>query len=255
MSHERFPATFPRGEIEVSDFASWQDTHTLALMTAVTEAAFMQALSSAARELGFDYCAYGMRMPLPLTNPKVILLSNYSSKWQQRYSERKYLAVDPTVAHGIRSVLPLVWTEELFKNQRDLWEDASAEGLKVGWAQSSYNAQGAVGMLTLARSDDALSLSELRKNSAQMTVLAQLAHAGLNELISNRQNVNKAAALTAREIEVLRWTADGKTSGEVGQIMNISERTANFHINNSLEKLSAVNKTSAVIKAALLGLL
>lgn len=239
------------------DFANWQDRHTLALTTATTEAAFFEALSSAARELGFDHCAYGMRAPLPLSNRKVVLLNNYSQAWQQRYNDEQYLAVDPTVAHGIRSVLPLVWSEELFQHARPLWEDACAHGLKVGWAQSSYNAQGAVGMLTLARSDEKLSVAELRKNSMQMTVLGQLAHAGMSDLINNRCGADQAAAaaLTAREIEVLRWTADGKTSGEVGQIMSISERTVNFHINNSLEKLGAVNKTAAVIKAALLGLL
>ena len=55
--------------------------------------------------------------------------------------------------------------------------------------------------------------------------------------------------------KVLRWTADGKTSGEVGEIMNISERTVNFHVNNALEKLGAANKTAGVIKAAMLRLL
>ena len=57
------------------------------------------------------------------------------------------------------------------------------------------------------------------------------------------------------KVEVLRWTADGKTAGEIGQIMDISERTVNFHINNSLEKLGSNNKTAAVIKAAIMRLL
>ena len=63
------------------------------------------------------------------------------------------------------------------------------------------------------------------------------------------------AQLTAREIEVLRWTAEGKTSNEIAQILSISERTANFHINNILVKLGALNKTQAAVKAAVLGLL
>jgi LuxR family transcriptional regulator len=238
-----------------NDFSNWQDAHTQALMTATTEAEFFTALSNAAQDLGFEYCAYGMRMPLPLSNPKVIMLNNYSEEWRQRYAAQNYLNIDPTVAHGIRSVLPLIWNESVFESARPLWEDARAHGLKVGWAQSSYNAQGAVGMLTMARSNELLTPNELRKNSVQMTVLAQLAHEGMSRLVSARRTAEEAAVLTAREIEVLRWTADGKTSGEVGQIMNISERTVNFHINNSLEKLGAVNKTAAVIKAALMRLL
>jgi LuxR family transcriptional regulator len=53
----------------------------------------------------------------------------------------------------------------------------------------------------------------------------------------------------------LRWTADGKTSSEVGEILYISERTVNFHVNNALIKLGAANKTAGVIKAAALGFL
>jgi DNA-binding CsgD family transcriptional regulator len=53
----------------------------------------------------------------------------------------------------------------------------------------------------------------------------------------------------------MRWTADGKTSYEIGLILIISASTVNFHINNVIEKLNAVNKIQAVMKAALLGLL
>ena len=62
-------------------------------------------------------------------------------------------------------------------------------------------------------------------------------------------------AQTDREIEVLRWTADGKTASEIADILNISERTANFHIANVITKLNAPNKTAAVIRAGMLGML
>ncbi|GAB3353599.1 helix-turn-helix domain-containing protein [Lysobacter tyrosinilyticus] len=62
-------------------------------------------------------------------------------------------------------------------------------------------------------------------------------------------------ALSAREVEVLRWTAEGKTASEISQIVNISERTVNFHINNAMMKLDAANKTAAVVRAVVLGLL
>ncbi|MFD2272860.1 autoinducer binding domain-containing protein [Undibacterium arcticum] len=53
-----------------------------------------------------------MQMPLPVSKPKLIMLNNYSEGWQQRYLKENYLAVDPTVAHGMRSVMPLVWSEK-----------------------------------------------------------------------------------------------------------------------------------------------
>ena len=54
---------------------------------------------------------------------------------------------------------------------------------------------------------------------------------------------------------MLRWTADGKTTSEIADILNISERTANFHIANVITKLNAPNKTAAVIRAGMLGML
>jgi LuxR family quorum-sensing system transcriptional regulator SolR len=51
---------------------------------------------------------------------------------------------------------------------------------------------------------------------------------------------------------VLRWTADGKTSGEISSILNIAGRTVNFHINNAISKLNAANKTAVAVKAAML---
>lgn len=233
----------------------WHETHSEALLNAKGEAAFTAALALAARELGFEYCAFGMRMPLPISNPKLFMVNNYPAEWQQRYAQENYLSVDPTVAHGLKSVLPLVWGEELFQSSRPFWEDARAHGLKSGWAQSSIDARGAVGMLTLARSNEALSETELREHSLHMSWLARTAHEGMARVVAAKRPPEAAIALTAREIEVLRWTADGKTSGEVGQIMEISERTVNFHINNCLEKLGANNKTAGVIKAAMLRLL
>jgi len=52
--------------------------------------------------------------------------------------------------------------------------------------------------------------------------------------------------LTAREIEVLNWVKEGKTSWEISAILKRSERVIGFHVNNILKKLNAVNRTHAV---------
>jgi DNA-binding CsgD family transcriptional regulator len=62
-------------------------------------------------------------------------------------------------------------------------------------------------------------------------------------------------ALTPRELEVLRWTMEGKTAWEVGALLGISERTVVFHINNGTHKLGCINKQQAVLKALRLGLI
>lgn len=217
----------------------------------------LAVLDQAAHALGFDYCAYGMRSPLPLSNPRVIMGSTYPSAWQQRYAEQNYMAVDPTVAHALRSTVPLVWSESLFEQARPFWEEARSHGLQVGWAQSSCDAQGNVGMMTLARGGEALTEQELRAKTLQLSWLTHATHAAMVRIAASRPHAYSvnAVELTAREAEMLRWTADGKTSGEIAQITAISERTVNFHLNNAVEKLGAANKTAAAVKAAMLRLL
>jgi len=55
--------------------------------------------------------------------------------------------------------------------------------------------------------------------------------------------------LTQREREVLTWTAVGKTSAEVAEIMTLSKRTVDEYAVRASRKLRAQNKTHAVVKA------
>lgn len=233
----------------------WQEDQLQALLSAGTEEKMFEAIAAAARGLGFDYCAYGIRTPWPLTRPRTLVLSNYPLAWQQLYQEKKYLEVDPTVIASTRSVLPAVWSDEMFAGSRELWENARSFGLRFGWAQSSASQDGVRGMLTLARSHEELTEAELTDKTGRMIWLTQLAHQGMTRCMGEKLVPRTEQALSAREMEVLRWTAEGKTANEISQIVNISERTVNFHINNAMIKLDAANKTAAVVRAVVLGLL
>ena len=59
----------------------------------------------------------------------------------------------------------------------------------------------------------------------------------------------KLVELNDREVEVLTWVARGKTSVEIAQIVGLTKRTIDFHIDNARAKLGAATRTEAVIKA------
>ena len=61
--------------------------------------------------------------------------------------------------------------------------------------------------------------------------------------------------LTEREIQCLSWTAAGKTSLEIAEILGLSEHTVNHYLNQVTRKLEAVNRTQAVVKAIRRGLI
>jgi DNA-binding response OmpR family regulator len=60
----------------------------------------------------------------------------------------------------------------------------------------------------------------------------------------------KFIELHEREIETLTWVARGKTSVEIAQILGLTKRTVDFHLDNARIKLGATTRTQAAIKAA-----
>lgn len=61
--------------------------------------------------------------------------------------------------------------------------------------------------------------------------------------------------LSAREIEVLRHVADGRSNKLIGRGLAISEQTVKNHITTILRKLGARDRTHAVVIAASVGFL
>ncbi len=230
---------------------TWADELLREIDAVNNENVLFTTVERAAGELGFDYCAYGMRVPVPVTNPRTLMLNNYPKTWQGRYAEKKYLEVDPTVLLGRHSQQPIVWSDDVFSRTPDLWNDARDVGLRVGWAKSILETQCVGGMLTLARSGKPLTAKELAAKEHRMRWLANTAHQGFRRIVAARWNIS----LSAREKEVLRWAADGKTVSETSEIMRISVATVKFHTRNAADKLGTVNRTATVARAVVLGLL
>lgn len=56
-------------------------------------------------------------------------------------------------------------------------------------------------------------------------------------------------------MEVLRWAARGKTAEDTGEVLNISGRTVEKHLQTAMEKLGAAHKAHAVALAISRGLI
>lgn len=65
---------------------------------------------------------------------------------------------------------------------------------------------------------------------------------------------DSSSQLTPREIEVVRWTSEGKTSAEIAIILGLSEHTVISHITSSARKLNAVNRVHMIAIAVRRGI-
>ncbi len=71
----------------------------------------------------------------------------------------------------------------------------------------------------------------------------------LNEEVAARKALQAAFDLTDRETQVLFWLSRGKTNQEIAQILEMSPRTVNKHLEPVFRKLGVENRTAAVATA------
>lgn len=67
--------------------------------------------------------------------------------------------------------------------------------------------------------------------------------------LSESQRLQRRFALTSREVEVLLWIARGKANRDIAEILGLSPRTVNKHLEQVFAKLGVENRTAAAAVA------
>jgi DNA-binding NarL/FixJ family response regulator len=109
-------------------------------------------------------------------------------------------------------------------------------------------------VLALGAGDEA----RIEREGAQAFVARSLGRAGLDEtmILLQRRDPSVApsriasAALTPRETEVLSWLAKGKTNRDIAEILGMSPRTVNKHLEHVFEKLGVETRAAAAALAS-----
>jgi DNA-binding CsgD family transcriptional regulator len=207
-------------------------------------------ISEIAQELGARCCAYGIRMPFPLSRRPVALFNDYPSKWKLLLPTPDSFDVGAGMLQASSAGMPDLLALPL----RPRIERPDTIPLyECAWGVRHHCGAAA---LLIVLVDARLALDEAAAPQRQaLAELAQWAHPAMGRLLMATLTPEAEAAITVREKEVLTWTADGKSVHEISRILQLKESTVNFHVRNAMAKLDASNRTHAAVKAALLGLL
>ena len=212
-----------------------------------------------AHKLGFEHFLYGVQINTSLTRPYRFILSCYPEEWRIHYDKEGYANIDPTVSHCVRTSIPIIWKNEVFKGRKEARVRSEAKdcGLVSGASFPVHGARGESAMLSLATSRDS---REAQKDILGTMGKAQLLSCYLHEavqriVLSKGPVALKSVNLTDREKECLLWAAEGKTGWEIANIVNISERTVTFHLQNAAHKMGVVNRQQAISRALSMGLI
>lgn len=206
------------------------------------------------KNLGFKFCGFSTTSKMPGIHTGTLNLNNFPSEWNSQYDQNQYIAIDPVVAHCNYSMSPILWTEDVFSQSPSLWEALQQQGLQHGWSQSVWDEEtGMCSILSLARSHCPITAYELYENLGFTVFIIRHLHTLAAQALPKKLAKSSSPQLSPREVEVLRLSADGKTAYEIARILNLSERTVNFHVHRAIEKLGVCNKIAAVIAAAKAG--
>jgi DNA-binding NarL/FixJ family response regulator len=69
---------------------------------------------------------------------------------------------------------------------------------------------------------------------------------GIQPHNTNEQDTLKMKDLTTRQLQVLRYIAEGDTNRQIALKLNVSDQTVRRHVYNLMKKLNARNRAHAV---------
>jgi LuxR family transcriptional activator of conjugal transfer of Ti plasmids len=233
-----------------------------------TKDAFKRKLDQTFADMGFNrFCYLGVKGDLSRepstkrTADDAIFLTNVPTAWTDHYLENSFQDDDPIIKESMSARLPFNWSERhkpAIRSHREevVINDGLDFGIRRGFTVPIHGPSGEMGIMSLY-SDlaDKQFLKAVHSAQHDLHVLSMHFHDAVQKTLAYGESIPKPIPLTDREVEILRWTAIGKTAWEIGSILHISERTVNFHLQNLMGKLGVHNKTHAAAKAMTFGLI
>ena len=171
---------------------------------------------------------------------------SYPDKWLEHYFSKEYFKFDPVVKENFTKFKIQYWqdTYESYGPPNEFVSEAEDFGLLKGYTHGVRSLSGEKGSL-LSLSGKHLERDE--RTEAIIEVISPHLHQCYSRI--SQSEGAKAARLSSREKEVLKWVGEGKSTWDISKILCISERTVKFHVNNAKVKLNAVSRSHAVALA------
>jgi DNA-binding CsgD family transcriptional regulator len=209
--------------------------------------------------LGFDRVVYSLITDHPSLNRKRGhgILRNYPDDWMQYYFAKDYVDVDPVIKVIRQTSGAFLWHDldylkrGLSREELTLMHEAREARLLDGIGLSLHGGPGEIVGMGVASSSGGADL-DIDTMSIVYALCSQF------HIVYRRMETTLAPVivqLSAREREVLTWTAEGKSRTAIGEILHISDQTVKTYMKRIFAKLEVNSIQLAVVKAIALGLI
>ena len=206
--------------------------------------------------LGIDRAVYSAMRNTPQFETQIpAIMCSYPEDWVSYYFENDFLDKDPVRSFGLQQRRAFTWQSmmsqlELNENQQLVMDLGEEAGLKSGSAMVFHGPMGEAFGVGLACSEQN---PDVEHFLPEIEALSTQFHVQFSALYDHKHPVN--GPLTPRELEVLKWLANGKSNWAIGEILSISEHGVDYHVRNILKKLNADSRLTAVVKGLHNGLI
>lgn len=233
--------------------------HHLSVMEAQTTDELQRQILTFANSLGFKtFTAFAVVDQSP-EKSKFYGIDNTPVGYAETYHDERLSRVDPVMQHCKRKSFPIIWNQDVYieSGVGEMWEHQAHYGYKTGIALGLHLPNGQ--HFSMGVDSDRPIPSNTRtltRIAAELQLFAVHAQeAAFRILVPVVPTPTDRPELTRRELEVLKLTMDGMAASEISDVLNISERTTVFHLQNAMHKLNCNSKYQAVLKAIRLGFL
>ncbi|HEU5046894.1 MAG TPA: LuxR family transcriptional regulator [Rickettsiales bacterium] len=215
--------------------------------------------TNALGRLGFDRTVYTFLTDFPALGKRAGhgIEYSYPEDWVRYYKEHGYGRIDPVVLNVLRGRPVFTWDSlhtmmRMSASQTLLMRQGKEAGLHDGVGVTLHGVDGSLAAVGIASSAGGVAPDKnMLSRIKLMTEQFHLAYCDLN--LQQETPESALPSLTTREIETLKWWAQGKTSQEISVIRGCTVATVKFHAKNIYAKLHANSKTLCVAKAIKLG--
>jgi len=230
----------------------------LSVLEASDQAQFRSVVVRFAQQLGFEKVAAVVAVDRPGIAPEFTSVHNAPMGFEQGIQDMNMARRDPVMQHCRRNTMPIIWTQKTYLDGGaiDVWDVQAQFGYRNGIAMALHMPEGRHFTIGVERDQELpIDRVELTRMVADLQLFAVHAQDTALRVLVSETNQPERPSITPRELEVLRWTMDGKTAWEVGALLTITERTVIQHLQNAMRKLDCNSKHQAVLKALRLGLI
>lgn len=214
----------------------------------------IQIIEQQACEFELDFYALFIRHPVPFTRPQTFFYSNYPQEWLDYYMQEDLFQLDPVLKVCRTPGNVWLWDTVTVPEGEQVFAAARNHGIYNGISCSGIAHNRATGILSYAAGSSEMDIVPCIENELKLQHLLDLSLAALIRLKDISMTLVKLD-FSNRELEILKWTAEGKTSAEISLILGISQNTVNFHQKNMQKRFNAPNKTQIASYAAAIGLI